>query len=179
MKIVNILGTGPSLKHYTPDENETIGVNNIWEFHQTDYIVCVDKPARFEPKRLAQIKVSKPGLFYTHLLEDWAPFIGTAFKINLAPIRGSVDTLDDYGRICWSNNSTYVAAVMAFHHKADRIILHGVDFTGHKDLSQPAIQKKAIDDFVKLFLALNKRNVELLVGSNDSMLSGKIPVLKS
>lgn len=174
MKTIHVLGTGPSLKHYTPDESTTVGVNDIYKYHKTDYIVCVDLPKRFNPERLKIIKESKPKEFFTFYPKDWEP-IRKVTELRRGR-RGSVDTLTNRQQICYSNNSTFVATIMAYHLGAKRIVLHGVDFTGHKDLSEPIVQQAAIDDFVKLFFALSRLGVKLMVGSNDSLLSPKMPI---
>lgn len=175
MKTIHVLGTGPSLKHYKPDGNHAIGVNDIWKYHKPEYVVCVDLPKRFTPERLKIIVECKPFVFFTCYPKDWEPFRKVQ-GLKLSHARGSVDTLDDINQICFSNNSAFVATVKAYHLGAKRIILHGVDFTGHKDLSEPIVQKRAIDDFVKLFFKLNQYGVKLMVGSKDSLLSTKMPV---
>ena len=175
MKTIHVLGLGPSLPHYKPDGNTTIGVNDIWKHHKTDYVVCVDVPKRFTPERLKVIVECYPLTFMTCYPKQWNG-LRDNIGLKLAPIRGSVDTLTNPKQICFSNNSAFVATVMAYHLEAKLIILHGVDFTGHKDLSEPIIQKRAIGDFVKLFFALNALGVKLMVGSNDSLMSSKMPV---
>lgn len=175
MKRINVLGTGPTLSRYVPDENITVGVNDIWKHYQTDHVVCVDKPHRFTKERLKVIVECSPINFYTCYPRDWSG-LRDNIGLKLAPIRGYIDTLDDPKRICFSNNSAFVATVMAYHLGAKQIVLYGVDFTGHHDLSQPQVQKRAIQDFVKLFHALDKRGVKLMVSSKDSLLSAKMPV---
>ena len=175
MKTINVLGLGPSLPHYKPDSNITIGVNDIWKHHKTEYVVCVDVPKRFDKQRLKTIIECRPIEFFTCYPKDWNGLRDIS-GLRLAPIRGSVGTLTDKKQICFSNNSAFVATVMAYHLGAKLIILHGVDFTGHKDLSEPIIQKRAIGDFVKLFFALDTLGVKLMVGSNDSLLSTKMPI---
>ena len=178
MKTINVLGLGPSLPHYKPDSNITIGVNDIWKHHKTEYVVCVDVPKRFDKQRLKTIIECRPIEFFTCYPRDWNGLRDIS-GLRLAPIRGSVYTLTDKKQICFSNNSAFVATVMAYHLGAKLIILHGVDFTGHKDLSEPIIQKRAIGDFVKLFFALDTLGVKLMVGSNDSLLSSKMPIWSS
>jgi len=175
MKTIHVLGLGPSLSHYKPDGNTTIGVNDIWKYHKTDYVVCVDMPKRFDCGRLRTIVDCSPKEFYTCYPRDWSGLRDNK-GLNLAPLRGSVDTLTDKNQICFSNNSAFVATVMAYHLGAKRIILHGVDFTDHKNLSEPIAQKSAIDHFTKLFFALDRYEVKLMVSSKDSLLSAKMPV---
>lgn len=175
MKTIHVLGLGPSLKHYTPDEHTTIGVNDICKHHKTDHVVCVDLPKRFTPERLKVIVECNPLTFMTCYSKAWEP-LRKVKELKLSSLRGSVDTLNNPQQICFSNNSAFVATVMAYHLGAKLIILHGVDFTGHKDLSEPIVQKRAIDDFVKLFFALNRWGVKLMVGSRESLLSTKIPI---
>ena len=175
MSLIHILGTGVSLSHYKPDGNKTVGVNDIWKYYETDYVVCVDIPRRFDEERLKTIVESDPIHFFTCYPLPWQS-LRSVYALILAPIRGHVDTLDNKNQICFSNNSTFVATVMAYHLGAKEIVLHGVDFKGHADLSVPIVQKRAIDDFVKLFFKLHKSGVKLMVGSKDSLLSAKMPV---
>ena len=175
MKTIHVLGTGPSLKYYKPDVNTTIGVNDIWKYHKTDHVVCVDMPKRFNKERLKVIVECDPLVFMTCYPDAWEP-LRNVKGLKLAPIRGSVDTLTNPKQICFSNNSAFVATVMAYHLGAKEIVLYGVDFTGHHDLSQPQKQKRAIQDFVKLLHALDKRGVKLMVSSKDSLLSTKMPI---
>ena len=63
---VDILGLGESLKEYSPSDNITIGVNDIFKFHPVDYLVCVDNPQRFSAERFNTIINSNHKKFYTH-----------------------------------------------------------------------------------------------------------------
>ncbi len=177
-KIIHVLGTGATLKNYVPDNNDAVGVNDIFKYHPVKYLVCVDLPKRFDKKRMDIIADSWCYLFYTQYKNEWAPyFIRNLVPLCLAPFRGNIDTLDNKDAMPFSNNSAFVAVVVAYHLKATKIILHGVAFTDHKNLSQPIIQKRAISDFKKLFHALHRRGVTMRVSSKESLLSTIMPVL--
>lgn len=133
MKIA-VLGLGPSLNLYNPEEYElSIGVNDIWRFHKTDVIVCLDKFSAFTPERLKIIQESKPKAFYSQIvIWDTRPDFR---KIDFYP--GYPDrlcTLDSrvfYKSFC----SPFVACQIAYwHYGATEIHLFGVDLVNHPHL---------------------------------------------
>lgn len=126
---------------------------------------------------MAVIRNSKPQMFFTNLPEYWmACFAEDVLRpIEFAMGRGFVDQLDS-DKICYSNNSTFVAVVMAFKLGAKRIIMHGVDFIEHKDINGSAFDA-AKKHFTDLRVALNIRGRELYVSSRESRLSDTIPVI--
>lgn len=170
MKIIEVLGLGKTLSCYKKNDNITIGVNDIWKYHKTDYVVVVDPPRVFDQYRFQTIINSKPKKLFSNV-EDWKSYNSYFEKINLAPVRHDLKTLDDKNNIPYSNNSTFVACIMAYHLGADIILMHGVDFIEHKNLSVEYTLNSALNDFDKLKLELNKRNVKIMVSSKESKLS--------
>ena len=170
MKTITVLATGESLYDYLlhPLDFQTIGVNNIQQFIKTDYIVCVDLP-----KIICESECRK---FYSPYIAwlDLQPY----FK--LMPLskdgRGNLTNLNNR-RICYSNNSAFVAVVKAFKKGAKRIIIYGADFLTHPDLSKELMRKRAVNDFINLHRELNKRGVDLFVGSKKTALYPAIPLI--
>lgn len=171
--IIHVLGLGPSLKEYNPDGNKTIGCNDIWNFVQTDYVVCVDKPIAWDsaPERMQAIIAGRQERFITHL-PQWKPIVHNYYEITLADHRGDLSQLDTH--VPYSNNSAFVACVMAYKFGAKKIITHGVDFHGHHKLGQERIMKHCIKDFRALQVALFDRGVELRCSSRVSALAEHI-----
>lgn len=172
--IIHVLGLGPSLKNYIPDGSKTIGCNDIWNYVKTDYVVCVDKPMCFkdEPFRMQGIVNGEQERFITHI-EEWKSLVKNYYPIELSE-RGSITKLDTH--VPHSNNSAFVACVMAYKFGAKKIIMHGVDLIGHHKLGQDRILKHAAKDFKALQLALYEREVTMKVSSNTSALANYLGV---
>src|SRR3990167_7688407 len=127
---IHVLGLGDSIKTYQPKKLiPTIGVNNIYQFVKTDYVVCIDRMRRFSHEKLKIIKSSTPIKFYSHLSE-WTKVVQNFELITLAMPRGDVKQLDS-PKIIYSICSPYVACIMAYKLGADRIVLNGVDLLNH------------------------------------------------
>jgi len=169
---IHVLGLGESLEEFKPDGNTTIGVNDIHSKHQTDYVVCVDQPSVFGKERLNTINQTKCKGFYSQI-EAWRG-IPNFRLIDFARGRGNLEELGK-GRTCYSNNSTFVAAVIAFEIGATKIVMHGADFRTHPNFKSHS-KDRALSDFKELKNELNKMGVELLVGSEFSELSRFLPL---
>ena len=160
---IEVLGLGESLSEYQPNGNITIGVNDIHSRIKTNYVVCVDTFEPFTKERLNTILNTKCCGFYTHLpcwksVENY-----TEIKLHrLAEI--------DSELFRYSNNSPFVACVLAYKLGATRIVLWGVDMNTHHALSKPNSFERAVKDYVKLKSDLLDRGCELVIGSEISAL---------
>lgn len=171
---INILGLGETLKFFHDPKNLKIGVNDIWKYVSTEYIVCVDGMHKFTSERLETIKKSNPLKFFTQLPE-WEPFFSKSFThIKIEPIKEEFTA----GKIYHSNNSTFVACCIAFNMGAKDIVLHGVDFNSHKNLSQYYQLKIISNDFKTLRAGFMDAGVRLWVGHRASKLSEILPIWK-
>lgn len=164
----HVLGLGPTLNDYKEADETTIGVNDIWRFRHSDYVVCVDPPNRWEPERKLGILMAKPRAFFTQY-PSWKPLVHNYFPITLAKGCGFTSELDSE-RICKSTNSAYVAAVIAYKLGAKKIILWGVDLNGHQNLGRQNMLNISIKHFINLRNELKARGVELKVGSKNSFM---------
>lgn len=165
---IHILGLGDTLKHYTPDGNITIGVNDIHSRIKTDYVVCVDVPSAFTKKRFTTIAKTECKGFYTQL-NDWSNYVQNVNIIEFNSGRGLLHHLDN-DKFCYSNNSPYIACILAYKMGATDIVLWGVDFIDHPHINGSP-RDKALRDYKSLFLELQKRGVKLSVGHAHSSLS--------
>jgi hypothetical protein len=130
MKKIAVLGLGKSLALYTGAEDFAIGVNDIWRAVQADYVVCVDRPDRFTPERLAVIKDCTPLRFYSQL-PDWAGRPDYQ-RIELQPDYPNYTCQLHIPAIPKSLCSPFVAAAIAYKlHAATEIHLYGVDLIDH------------------------------------------------
>lgn len=173
--IIHILGLGESLKHYKPDGNITIGVNDIHKKHKTDYVVCVDHLTAFNKERLETILKTKCKGFYSQIV-DWGLVVPNFKIIEFNRGRGILDELDS-DRFCYSNNSPFVACILAYKLGAKKIILHGVDFIDHPHINGNS-KEKALLDYKNLNKAFLSRSIELFVGSEDTNLISFLPIYK-
>ena len=173
---IDVLGLGKSILEYKNNGCQTIGVNDIYRYHKTDYVLCVDYPKRFNEERLNFIKGSTPKKFYSQLVTN-GKRQGWDFMINFEKIElTSKLDLSNRNKISHSNNSAFVATVLAFHLGATEIVLCGVDFVGHKHLSQQRMLQRAMNDFKKLKEELEKKDVIISVSSKFSKLHGVLPL---
>ena len=168
----DVLGLGESLNNYTPTGNKTIGVNDIWSRVKTGHVVCVDLPNRFTPERLKTI-INSNCEFYTPLIE-WEG-LRQINKIALVNARGSLKELDSQDKVCYSNNSAFVACVMAWKLGAKELYLYGVDFNTHPNFKDESFIR-VINDFKNLYSEFQKRGVEIYV-TKESVLSEFIPAI--
>jgi len=173
--IAAVLGLGKTLKQYKPGEFDfTVGVNDIFRYHETDYVVCIDHRHRFKDERKQILDSTNCSKFYSHC-DDWI-HVPNFHKVRL--VRGS--NLDDSkNRYDCSNNSTHVAAVVAYKMGAREIVVYGADFYGdHKFFKNDGAAKMAVSGFSRLRKEMNKRGVGLYVGHAYSKLSKVLPVWK-
>lgn len=162
-----VLGLGESLKHYIPNENiTTFGVNDIFKHHVVDYLVCVDRIHKFTPIRFSYIAGSKHKKFYTHL-DEWKGHVKNVQLIKLTGARGCIKGIES-NNICYSNNSTFVAVVLAYKHGAKKINIFGADFNTHPNFKDSK-GEAALADFKKLFDYLKSKNVVVTVADGSRL----------
>lgn len=160
---IEILGLGESLSEYVPNGNITIGVNDIHSRIKTDYVVCVDVHEAFNRERLEVIKETKCKGFYSQL--DCWQLLPNFNKISLSRIC----ELNDVDKFRCSNNSPFVACVLAYKLGAKKIVLWGVDFRTHQHLKDASFLR-ALDHYKWLKSELKKNGCDLVIGSTYSAL---------
>lgn len=162
---IAVLGTGPSLSLFDPSEFDySIGVNDIWKYFRSDYIVCLDYPQRFTDDRLKTINESWPKKFYTQI-EDWS-YRTDYFPIKLQHGYPRYECLLDLEELPKSLCSPFVAVVIAykFHH-ATEIQLFGVDMNDHPHLKNDMLNKIKLH-FTNLFAVLRQRGIIVKVNGD-------------
>jgi hypothetical protein len=162
----DVLGLGESLKEFKPSKNKTIGVNDIFKHHSTDYLVCVDKPSRFTKDRLNTILKSDVKKFYTHL-NEWSRLKVRTQIIKLNGLRGSLKGIEG-DEVCYSNNSTFVAVVLAYKMGATQINIYGADFNTHPNFKNTLLET-ALEDFQKLFDYLIEQGVKINISKGSKL----------
>lgn len=173
MKIA-ILGLGESLDQIYTDTtighfDLTIGVNDIWSKHKTDFVVCVDRPDRFTPERLEIINNCCPKRFYSQL-DDWSRR-SDFYRIKLQPDYPNHICQLGIPAIPKSFCSPFIAAAIAFKlHDAGEIHLFGVDLLTHPNLHDQTVERIR-RHFINLRDALAPHNVRLVVHGNGALRS--------
>jgi len=159
---IAILGLGPSIAEYEKDTFDySIGVNDIWRYHQTDAVVCLDYPKVFKPDRLAVINDCKPKAFYSSMvIWDTRPdFV----KINLHPGYPDYSCNIDSPILYKSYCSPFVGVQVAYkYHHATEIHIFGVDLTNHHHLKGKICDKIKLH-FTNLKKALEEKGCKLII----------------
>lgn len=164
--IFSVLGLGESVNEFINDGSITIGVNDIGKFHKVDYIVCVDRINAFTVERLKTIMKSKPNRFFSHL-DEWKRIMPTFELIEFSKGRGNLNDVDN--TIAYSNNSVFVAIVMAYRLGASEINIYGADFNTHPNFNGNMLSA-ALDDFKKLFDFLKDKGIKITVTKSSKLI---------
>lgn len=169
--IIDVLGLGESLSVYKPSDNISIGVNDIYKYHKTDLIVIADPPSKFtEVDRYQTIIESVDAkAIYSPFLK-WKALLPKYVFMQLALGRGTLTQLDEEDIFCYSNNSAFMAVVLAYKLGATQINLYGADFNSHATLSTMQCRERILNDFSNLNKEFVKHGVELRV-TKQSILS--------
>jgi hypothetical protein len=158
---ITVLGLGPSMELFKPDDNISIGVNDIWSRVQTEYVVCLDKKGVFTPERLKVIENCKPVKFYSQV-DDWSDRPDFQ-KIELQPYYPVYECQINIPQLPKSLCSPFVACVIAYKYlKADEIRVYGVDLLNHPHLDSKSCDRIKIH-FKNLKIALRMQKCELII----------------
>lgn len=166
---IDILGLGESLSLYTPSQNITFGVNDIFRKQSVDYLVCVDKKTAFTEDRLKVIKESYPKIFYSQL-DEWN------FKSNFQRIELQNHYPDSYCNLNVnaypkSTYSPFVAIAIAFKQfRPDIINLYGVDFITHQNFKDTLSRDRILRHTQNLKKSLKDKDCSLII-HGDGLLS--------
>ena len=162
MATVAVLGLGPSLSLYNPGDFEhSIGVNDIWRYHQVEAVVCVDKRQNFSRERMEVIDSCRPDKFYSQM--GWC---------NTRPDFQKIEILGNYPDITCdlSHNSfqksfcsPFIAVQIAFRwYDGTDIHLFGVDLVDHPNLKGEMCRRIKIH-FINLKKTLSSYGCHLTV----------------
>lgn len=164
---VNILGLGESLKEFTPNGGITVGVNDINKHFEVDYLVCVDRPNRFNYERLETMTNSNAK--FLSQCSEWSNIVKNFEHIKLsAGARGNLNDIDN--SFPFSNNSTFVAVCLAYKLGAKEISIFGADFNTHPNFKDNGLEM-VLKDFKRLFEFLKSKGVKINI-TKQSRLNG-------
>lgn len=163
MSICNIIGCGHTAQ-YWDRKGFSIGVNDCFKFHPTNYLIVVNK---LKPERAQIVWNSRPEKLFSHL-PLWGrhpsyEWIGPLmqWRARKMPARRNV--------IYNSNNSPFIACSMAFNLGFKNIVLWGVDFIGHPEIQGDQFNR-AKNDFLSFDLEIQKEGAKIYLGISGSLL---------
>ena len=159
---IAVLGLGPSLSEFIKEDYDlSIGVNDIWRFHKTDVVVCLDKRTAFSDDRFRIINGCTPKAFYSQIV-NW-DFKEGFVKISFLPHYPNTEINLDIPQFYKSFCSPFVAVQIAFRfYEATEIHLFGIDLVNHPHLDRKLCEKIK-GHFINLKDALDKKGCKLIV----------------
>jgi len=125
-----VCGCGPSVAELPQTlDIPTIGVNDIWAYHECNYILMLDGPKAFKPERINRIVASMPNRWFLTKAADksWK-----TYKKPRQPVTLFDDLLMPGARI----TTPSLAVGLALFLGAKRVGLIGVDLKGHSSLEK-------------------------------------------
>lgn len=161
----HILGLGPSIHDYKPNGDFSIGCNDTFKHHPSNYLICISSLSaerdkivmNSRPEKLLAFRnpyIHHPAYHYIGQMHAWR---------NDRPCRL------DKGMIWTSNNTPFIACVVAHNLGYKEIVLWGVDLIDHPNIKESALET-AKRDFLQLNAALSKIGSRLYLGSGKSCL---------
>jgi len=157
---INVLGLGESLSELPISTDIRIGVNDIDARIKCDYVVCVDRPNLFNKERFTSIVNSECFKFYSQT-DEWKPYFSNFEKIQFSKgARGNLNDIDN--TFPFSNNSTFVAVVLAYKLGATEISIFGADFNTHPNFKDAGLEI-VLKDFKRLFDFLKSKGIKINV----------------
>ena len=125
-----VCGCGVSLNDFIPDDKSILfGVNDVNRKINTKYLLCVNEPFTFKRGRFEWIANHTSEYLFTHLRSLEINNHETLVYFQLGERDGYA--IDNIGRIDYTANSPYMAAIIAYQMGASKIALIGVDLTQH------------------------------------------------
>lgn len=159
---IAVLGLGSSLSLFDPMEFDlSIGVNDIWYYHHSEVVVCLDKRQNFTRERMDIIDSCRPETFYSQMAcyQTRPGFC----KIELLHSYPSVTCDLTLYKFQISYCSPFVAVQIAFRwYDTKEIHLFGVDLVGHPKLNGEMCQRIKLH-FINLKRSLNELGCSLTV----------------
>lgn len=156
----------------------TIGVNDIDRTYSPNYLLTLDAPRRFNDVRLKSMMNTRAEYVFTQIPE-WKS--AATLKDRVVEFKlgnRTLNHIDSPGVLDFSNNSPYVAVILAYQMGFKKIALVGVDFTdnhchtndGVHELVRNNRMNEIERDYSNLHTALKHRGCSLFNVSDISIL---------
>jgi hypothetical protein len=178
---ISVVACGQSAKDwYNTPCDKSIGVNDCLKHgRDTDYLVCVNAPFKFEPNKSngrtdrKKIILSSNARFMTSLCMEWLKYKKSLDCININPFTKWLKK----GTVYHSKTSPFVAMSIAFNMGAKDIILWGVDFIDHPDFPQGKRNTQfEIEQYVKFADMAGQQGCKVWIGNEGTSLNKYFPV---
>jgi hypothetical protein len=157
-----VLGLGDSLKEFNPADFEmSIGVNDIWRYHKSEVVVCLDPRKNFTRDRMQVIDSCTPKAFYSQM-ETYKkrPDFFLIEILNSYPEVTCDLSLYKFQR---SYCSPFIAVQIAFRwYDTKDIHLFGIDMINHPKLDKRLCEKIKVH-FINLKKALAEYGCTLTI----------------
>jgi hypothetical protein len=170
-----VCGCGSSLNLYDKFENHiTVGVNDASSKVYCKYLVVVNEPKNFKRGRWENVHTNTADYVFTHIKS--LPQENESKKVLIKLGKRDGVNLDNYGFIDYTNNSPYMAAIIAYQMGARKIGLIGIDFTPHHFFGETGVHtlNRDLDNIIRQYSNLGKalieRGVKIANLSPDSMI---------
>lgn len=181
---VSVVACGESAKEWfnTPCD-KSIGVNDCLKFgHDTDYLVCVNAPFKFEPSKSngrvnrKETIIRSKAKFITGLCMEWKKLKPGLDCIQLSQFTKWAKK----GIVYYSKTSPFIAMSIAFNMGATDIILWGVDFIDHPDFQQGKRNTEfEIEQYVKFAGMIGGQGCKVWIGNEETRLSKHFEVWRN
>lgn len=164
---MNVIACGPSGAKWD-GSGPSIGVNDYLKFgKQADALVCVN--SSFTHDREALIRQHK-GIFYSQL-DYWSNMPGFSL-IETRKFKRSIEPQVIYHSI----TSPLIAISIAHNQEHKKIVLWGIDFTGHPIVNGDTLSRE-IDTYMRFFEELERQNTFVYLGVQSGVFKNLIPCL--
>ena len=175
-----ILGCGTSVTKLKEIKNYnkiiTIGVNDIGRFYDPTYLMVVDHPAKFEGIRYKVVHNTTSKYVFTQLKSWKIKDMSKLVKFTLGT--KFLATLDEGMLLDYSNNSPFIAIILAHKMGANHIGMLGIDFTDDhfyaKDGKHNLVSRGYVDridkDYKVLYTELKRKGTIINNLSTDSLI---------
>jgi hypothetical protein len=159
---ISVLGLGPSLSLFNPSDFDlSIGVNDIWRYHHSEVVVCVDARQNFTRDRMKVIDECKPKTFYSQMA-----------TYQTRPDYQKIEILSSYPDVTCDLSgykfqrsfcSPFIAVQIAFRwYDTKEIHLFGVDLLNHPHIDSAMCDRIKVH-FMNLKRELLKDECKLIV----------------
>lgn len=164
--VCHIHGLGPSIKSYKPDGNFSIGCNDSFRHHPSDYLIVV---SRISVERANVIRASRPEKLLCNGMPIWMDHPAYEYIGQLHFWKSERPNNINKGMIFASNNTPFIACSLAYNLGYRKIVLWGVDFTDHPLLNGETLNKTVVD-FYQLQQEFLKNGASMHLGIKGSIL---------